>query len=167
MLRISVRITDGPNRVRVANARVQAALRGSCRLAGFPNERSEREPQPKRRPTRTPSDHCDQVTKYTGRERVVRRTSINRTNESQPPTGAPTVSGPTDHPATHPPGAEPLLRLPPRDISKRVFALLKGETPRPPGDRPPPFRPPAVPNSVRVCAAPRPASPIKGRGRGG
>ena len=32
-------------------------------------ERSERESQPKRRPTRTPSDQCDQVTKYTGRER--------------------------------------------------------------------------------------------------
>ena len=60
-----------------ASLRVMAALRGSCRLAGFPSERSEREPQPKRQPTRTPSDQCDQVTKYTGRERVVRRTSSN------------------------------------------------------------------------------------------
>ena len=93
VLRISVRITDGsvaspPS----ANARVQAALRGSCRLAGFPNERSEREPQPKRRPTRTPSDHCDQVTKYTGREREVLRTfqpSTERMSRSPRPVRPP------------------------------------------------------------------------------
>ena len=61
-----------------------AALRGSCRLAGFPSERSEREPQPKRQPTRTPSDQCDQVTKYTGREREVLRTFQPATFRSRP-----------------------------------------------------------------------------------
>ena len=61
-MRVWVATSEQPSRYAILAFGEPAPKRLGC-------ERSERESQPKRRPTRTPSDQCDQVTKYTGRER--------------------------------------------------------------------------------------------------